>query len=268
MASTCLSAAQWGTRIPNHAGPQTVAARSRSGVATRLSGTRLCEKGVVPGVQGGLVRPFPRGDGQARSASLLARGPRPPRPEGAADRRVRPEPRGRVARPCLGERRPTRVRRLLELLVRRRAKATPKRCKRPSGPTSRPTARMSSTRTRSGECAPSSTSGRSSRASYGPFKAVWVVRFKDEIRSDPARTREAHEHWIETHGGRFGRDVRGIGRYVQNHCVAPLGGGRGPDRRAAVRRVLGVLVRGSRRLRARHELPGVARDERRRHDVL
>ena len=58
---------------------------------------------------------------------------------------------------------------------------------------------------------------------YGPFKAVWVVRFKDEIRSDPARTREAHEHWIETHGGRFGRDVPGIGRYVQNHCVAPLG---------------------------------------------
>ena len=58
---------------------------------------------------------------------------------------------------------------------------------------------------------------------YGPFKAVWVVRFKDEIRDDPARTREAHEHWIETHGGRFGRDVPGIGRYVQNHCVAPLG---------------------------------------------
>ena len=58
---------------------------------------------------------------------------------------------------------------------------------------------------------------------YGPFKAVWVVRFKDEIRSDPARTREAHEHWIETHGGRFGRDVPGIGRYVQNHCVAALG---------------------------------------------
>ena len=58
---------------------------------------------------------------------------------------------------------------------------------------------------------------------YGRFKAVWVVRFKDEIRSDPARTREAHEYWIETHGGRFGCDVPGIGRYVQNHCVAPLG---------------------------------------------
>jgi uncharacterized protein (TIGR02118 family) len=58
---------------------------------------------------------------------------------------------------------------------------------------------------------------------YGPFKAVWVVRFKDEIRSDPERAREAHDHWIETHGSRFGRDVPGIGRYVQNHCVAPLG---------------------------------------------
>jgi uncharacterized protein (TIGR02118 family) len=57
----------------------------------------------------------------------------------------------------------------------------------------------------------------------GPFKTVWVCRFKDEIRRDPARTREAHEYWIETHGGRFGRDVPGIGRYVQNHCVAPLG---------------------------------------------
>lgn len=58
---------------------------------------------------------------------------------------------------------------------------------------------------------------------YGPLKAVWVIRFKDEIRRDPARTREAHEHWIETHGGRFGRDVPGIGRYVQNHCAAALG---------------------------------------------
>jgi uncharacterized protein (TIGR02118 family) len=58
---------------------------------------------------------------------------------------------------------------------------------------------------------------------YGPLKAVWVVRFRDEIRRDPERTREAHEYWIGTHGGRYGRDVPGIGRYVQNHCVAPLG---------------------------------------------
>jgi uncharacterized protein (TIGR02118 family) len=57
---------------------------------------------------------------------------------------------------------------------------------------------------------------------YGPFKTVWAVRFKDEIRRDPDRAREAHEHWIETHGG-FGSEVPGIGRYVQNHCVAPLG---------------------------------------------
>jgi uncharacterized protein (TIGR02118 family) len=58
---------------------------------------------------------------------------------------------------------------------------------------------------------------------YGPFKTVWVCRFKDEIRLDHSRTREAHEYWVETHGGRFGREVPGIGRYVQNHCVAPLG---------------------------------------------
>ncbi len=62
----------------------------------------------------------------------------------------------------------------------------------------------------------------------GPFKAVWVVRFKDEIRRDRARAREAHEYWVSTHGRRFGRAVPGIGRYVQNHCVAPLGVD-GPD---------------------------------------
>ena len=65
---------------------------------------------------------------------------------------------------------------------------------------------------------------------YGPFKTVWVVRFKGEIRRDPAWTREAHEHWVEIHGKRFGGAVPGIGRYVQNHCVAPLGAeGRDPS---------------------------------------
>ncbi len=57
----------------------------------------------------------------------------------------------------------------------------------------------------------------------GPFKTVWIVRFKDEIRSDPARTREAHEYWINTHGGHYGRRVPGIGRYVQNHVCEPIG---------------------------------------------
>ena len=57
----------------------------------------------------------------------------------------------------------------------------------------------------------------------GPFKAVWIVRFKDDIRGDAARTREAHEYWTNTHGGRFGREVPGIDRYVQNHVVEPIG---------------------------------------------
>jgi uncharacterized protein (TIGR02118 family) len=57
----------------------------------------------------------------------------------------------------------------------------------------------------------------------GPFKTVWVVRFKDEIRDDPERAREAHEHWVRTHGEQFGRAVPGIGRYLQNHCLAALG---------------------------------------------
>jgi uncharacterized protein (TIGR02118 family) len=56
----------------------------------------------------------------------------------------------------------------------------------------------------------------------GPFKTVWIVRFRDEIRRDPARARDAHEHWVETHGA-LGQAVPGIGRYVQSHCVAPLG---------------------------------------------
>ena len=72
-------------------------------------------------------------------------------------------------------------------------------------------------------CAPSSTSGPSSRATAGRSRRFWVVRLKDEIRADPARSREAHEYWIETHGGRLGRAVPGIGRYVQNHCAASLG---------------------------------------------
>src|SRR5262249_31795740 len=49
---------------------------------------------------------------------------------------------------------------------------------------------------------------------HGPFKTVWVVRFKDDVRRDPSRAREAHEHWAEVHGKRLGRAVPGIGRYV------------------------------------------------------
>lgn len=51
----------------------------------------------------------------------------------------------------------------------------------------------------------------------GPFKAVWFVRFKDEIRADAKRTREAHDYWTGTHGGAYGVKVPGIDRYVQNH---------------------------------------------------
>ena len=57
----------------------------------------------------------------------------------------------------------------------------------------------------------------------GPFKAVWAVRFKNDIRSDPERVKEAHEYWIGTHGGRYGQAVPGIDCYIQNHCVAALG---------------------------------------------
>ncbi len=56
-----------------------------------------------------------------------------------------------------------------------------------------------------------------------PYKVAWVMRFPDEVRNDPARLRAAHEYWIETHGGRFGRAVPGIDRYVQNHVVSGIG---------------------------------------------
>lgn len=59
----------------------------------------------------------------------------------------------------------------------------------------------------------------------GPFKAVWICRFQDDIRADDARTAEAHAYWKRTHGSHFGVQVPGIGRYVQNHTVAPLVGG-------------------------------------------
>jgi uncharacterized protein (TIGR02118 family) len=56
----------------------------------------------------------------------------------------------------------------------------------------------------------------------GPFKAVWYVRFTDEIRADADRTREAHAYWTGTHGGAYGVKVPGIDRYVQNHVVGLL----------------------------------------------
>ncbi len=56
----------------------------------------------------------------------------------------------------------------------------------------------------------------------GPFKTVWFVRFKPDVRADADRAREAHEYWIGTHGGYFGVKVPGIGRYVQNHVMAAI----------------------------------------------
>jgi uncharacterized protein (TIGR02118 family) len=55
----------------------------------------------------------------------------------------------------------------------------------------------------------------------GPFKVVWVCRFKAGI--DPA---EAHRHWEEVHGPIF--ISLDIDRYVQNHVVAALPDGDSP----------------------------------------
>jgi uncharacterized protein (TIGR02118 family) len=51
-----------------------------------------------------------------------------------------------------------------------------------------------------------------------PYKVVWVVRFKEGLDADEARA-----YWVATHGP-IVADV-GIDRYVQNHVVAPVGGG-------------------------------------------
>ena len=55
-----------------------------------------------------------------------------------------------------------------------------------------------------------------------PFKTVWFVRFKPEVRADPQRRRDAHDRWIASHGGQFGVQVPGISRYVQNHVVTAI----------------------------------------------
>jgi uncharacterized protein (TIGR02118 family) len=59
----------------------------------------------------------------------------------------------------------------------------------------------------------------------GPFKAVWFVRFTDEIRAHPELTRDAHQYWTRTHGRAFGVRVPGIDRYLQNHVVEPIDDG-------------------------------------------
>jgi uncharacterized protein (TIGR02118 family) len=51
------------------------------------------------------------------------------------------------------------------------------------------------------------------------FKAVWIVRFKDETRADPRKLAEAHEYWTNVHGGEFGVAVPEMDRYVQNHVT-------------------------------------------------
>jgi uncharacterized protein (TIGR02118 family) len=58
----------------------------------------------------------------------------------------------------------------------------------------------------------------------GPFKAVWVCRFKDEIRAEESKTAQAHAYWKGTHGSHYGVKVPGIDRYVQNHNTASITG--------------------------------------------
>src|SRR5215204_1193136 len=57
----------------------------------------------------------------------------------------------------------------------------------------------------------------------GPYKVVWVVRFRRGIDPD-----EAHEYWRHVHGPIVG-GLPGY-RYVQNHVVAAVGGGGGEAR--------------------------------------
>ena len=53
---------------------------------------------------------------------------------------------------------------------------------------------------------------------HSPYKVVWVVRFKEGL--NPA---DARAYWRTTHGSIF-KGLE-IDRYVQNHALAPVGGG-------------------------------------------
>jgi hypothetical protein len=50
----------------------------------------------------------------------------------------------------------------------------------------------------------------------GPYKVVWVVRFKDGLTRAEGRA-----YWAETHGPIF--EALDIDRYVQSHVVGPVG---------------------------------------------
>jgi uncharacterized protein (TIGR02118 family) len=54
---------------------------------------------------------------------------------------------------------------------------------------------------------------------HSPYKVAWVAQFKAGM--DPA---EAREHWRTVHA-EIAVAAGGFDRYVQNHCVKPVGGG-------------------------------------------
>jgi uncharacterized protein (TIGR02118 family) len=53
----------------------------------------------------------------------------------------------------------------------------------------------------------------------GPYKVAWVAKFKPGMSNADGRA-----YWATTHGPIIA-DLPDIDRYVQNHCVAPVGGG-------------------------------------------
>jgi hypothetical protein len=65
----------------------------------------------------------------------------------------------------------------------------------------------------------------------GPYKVVWITRFKAELNKD-----DAHHYWQFTHGP-IVREA-GIDRYVQSHVVGAVG-----DLKTAVRPGATVLPR-------------------------
>jgi uncharacterized protein (TIGR02118 family) len=53
----------------------------------------------------------------------------------------------------------------------------------------------------------------------GPYKVVWVARFREDLTPEEARA-----HWSGTHGPIIA-ELPAIDRYVQNHAFAAVGGG-------------------------------------------
>ena len=157
---------------------------------------------------------------------------------------VRPESCRLGARPRRGERRPARVRRLLELLVRRRGALRRGSANAGVGCRRSRQRLTSSSRTRSWECAPSSTSGRSSTATTGRSRRSGS--FASRTRSEAIRL--AHGRRTSTGSRRTAATSAATSRgsVAMSRTIASRRSGRKARTRAASCSSTGTRSAGSR----------------------